>query len=240
MSSCHSRPARKGVSRGLASDVTERLLPLFPLPLVLFPGVPLPLHIFEPRYREMLADCLSGDRRFGIVFAAEDDADAPRRGTVGCIAIIQESESLPDGRSNILVLGGDRFTIARLVAGVRPYLLGEVVTYGDIEEPEEPLDALARQLRSVFERVGRAARTLADDRDPLPALPKDPAALSFTIASLIDLDAAGRQRLLASRSPLGRLRELDTLLTPAVEMLESRAVVHARAKTNGHGPGAVH
>ncbi len=220
--------------------MTERLLPLFPLPLVLFPGVPLPLHIFEPRYREMLTDCLAGDRRFGIVFAAEDDSDAPRRGTVGCIAVIQENESLADGRSNIVVVGGDRFTIARLVTGVRPYLLGEVVTYRDIDEPVEPLDALARQLRSIFERVGRAARTLADDRDPLPALPADPAALSFIIASLIDLDPAGRQRLLASRSPLGRLRELDGLLSPAVEMLESRAVVHARAKTNGHGPGAAH
>ena len=140
--------------------MTERLLPLFPLPLVLFPGVPLPLHIFEPRYREMLADCLAGDRRFGIVFAAEDDPEGPRRGAVGCIAVIQSSETLPDGRSNILVVGGDRFAIARLVAGVRPYLLGEVVTYGDIEEPPEPLGTVARQLRDVFERVGRAARGL--------------------------------------------------------------------------------
>ena len=218
--------------------MTERLLPLFPLPLVLFPGVLLPLHIFEPRYREMLADCLAADRRFGIVYVGEDDADGPERGAVGCIAVIQSNDALPDGRSNILVAGGDRFAIARLVAGVRPYLLGEVVVYGDIEEPPEPLGSLARQMRETFERVGRAARALADDRDPLPALPDDPAALSFTIASLIDLDPAGRQRLLASRSPLGRLRELDALLSPAVETLESRAVIHTRAKTNGHGPGA--
>jgi Lon protease-like protein len=218
--------------------VTERLLPLFPLPLVLFPGVLLPLHIFEPRYQEMLADCLAGDRRFGIVFVPEDDTDGPPRGAVGCIAVIQSSEALPDGRSNILVVGEDRFAIARLVVGVRPYLLGEVVIYGDLEEPAEPLGSLARQLREIFERVGRAARALADDRDPLPALPEDPAALSFTIASLIDLDPAGRQRLLASRSPLGRLRELDALLSPAVDTLESRAVIHTRAKTNGHGPGA--
>ena len=220
--------------------MTERLLPLFPLPLVLFPGVPLPLHIFEPRYREMLADCLAADRRFGIVFTPEDSSDAPDRGAVGCIAVIQNTESLADGRSNIIVVGEDRFAIARLVTGVRPYLLGEVVTYADLEESPEPLGSLARQLRAVFERVGRAARTLADDRDPLPTLPEDPAALSFTIASLIDLDPEGRQRLLASRSPLARLRELDALLSPAVDMLESRAVIHARAKTNGHGPGASH
>ena len=218
--------------------MTERLLPLFPLPLVLFPGVPLPLHIFEPRYREMLADCLAGDRRFGIVFTPEDALDGPGRGAVGCVAHIQKAQALPDGRSNIIVVGEDRFMVGRLVRDARPYLLGEVVSYADLDEPAEALAPFASQLRAVFERVGRAARTLADDRDPLPALPADPGALSFTIASLIDLDGPGRQRLLASRSPLDRLRELDALLSPAVETLESRAIIHARAKTNGHGPGA--
>ena len=220
--------------------MTERLLPLFPLPLVLFPGVPLPLHIFEPRYREMLADCLAGDRRFGIVFTPEEDADGPARGAVGCVAYIQKAQPLPDGRSNIIVVGEDRFMIGRLVTGERPYLLGEVVSYMDLDEPVEALQPFARQLRAVFERVGRAARTLADDRDPLPTLPTDPGALSFTIAALIDLDGPGRQRLLASRSPLDRMRELDAILSPAVDTLESRAVIHARAKTNGHGPGASH
>ena len=218
--------------------MTERLLPLFPLPLVLFPGVPLPLHIFEPRYREMLADCLAGDRRFGIVFTPEEALDSPGRGAIGCVAHIQKAQSLPDGRSNIIVVGEDRFMVGRLVRDARPYLLGEVVSYGDLDEPAEALAPFASQLRAVFERVGRAARTLADDRDPLPTLPTDPGALSFTIASLIDLDGPGRQRLLASRSPLDRLRELDALLSPAVETLESRAIIHARAKTNGHGPGA--
>ncbi len=220
--------------------MTERLLPLFPLPLVLFPGVPLPLHIFEPRYREMLADCLAGDRRFGIVFTPEDRAEGPDRGDVGCVAFVQSTEALPDGRSNLIVVGEERFVIGRLVSGERPYLLGEVLVYTDLDEPVEPLVSFANQLRAIFERVGRAARTLADDRDPLPPLPDDPAALSFTIASLIDLDGPGRQRLLASRSPLARIRELDALLSPAVETLEGRAVIHARAKTNGHGPGAAH
>ena len=220
--------------------MTERLLPLFPLPLVLFPGVPLPLHIFEPRYREMLADCMGGDRRFGIVFTPEEQVDDPGRGAIGCVAYIQKTQSLPDGRSNIIVVGEERFMIGRLVTDARPYLLGEVVSYADIDEPAEALAPFAAQLRAVFERVGRAARTLADDRDPLPTLPSDPGALTFTIASLIDLDGPGRQRLLASRSPLDRLRELDALLSPAVETLESRAIIHARAKTNGHGPGAAH
>ncbi len=220
--------------------MTERLLPLFPLPLVLFPGVPLPLHIFEPRYREMLADCLATDRRFGLVFIPDDESSGPGRGDIGCVALIQTAEELSDGRSNIIVVGEHRFAIGRIVREERPYLLGEVASYADLDEPVDQLTPFADQLRGTFERVGRAARTLADDRDPLPSLPSDPAALSFTIASLIDLDGPGRQRLLASRSPLARLRELDALLSPAVDTLESRAVVHARAKTNGHGPGASH
>ena len=220
--------------------MTERLLPLFPLPLVLFPGVPLPLHIFEPRYREMLADCLAADRRFGIVFTAEENTSGPERGDIGCVAMIQTAQELPDGRSNLIVVGEERFAIGRLVAGERPYLLGEVVSYVDNDEPIEAIAPFADQLRRIFERVGRAARTLADDRDPLPPLPDDPAALTFTIASLIDLDGPARQQILASRSPLGRIRELDALLSPAVDTLETRAVIHARAKTNGHGPGAAH
>jgi len=220
--------------------VTERLLPLFSLPLVLFPGVPLPLHIFEPRYREMVSDCLGGRRRFGIVFSGDEASPGPQRGDVGCVAMIQTVQQLADGRSNLIVVGEERFAIGRLIAEDRPYLLGEVLSYGDFEEPADTLMPFAAQLRGIFERVGRAARTLADDRDPLPALPDDPAALSFTIASLIDLDGPGRQRLLTSRSALGRLRELDALLSPAVDTLEARAVIHARSKTNGHGPGAGH
>jgi Lon protease-like protein len=221
--------------------VTERLLPLFPLPLVLFPGVPLPLHIFEPRYREMLADCLATDRRFGIVFLPDRGReDGPARGDVGCIALIQTAETLPDGRSNIIVTGQERFAVGRLYPEERPYLLGEVMGYRDIEESGEMLMETADRLRLVFERVGRAARALADDSDPLPMLPADPAALSFTIASLIDLDTDVRQELLVSRSPTGRLQKLDALLTPALGSLEQRAGVHIRAKTNGHGPRTVH
>ena len=77
-------------------------LPIFPLSVVLFPGTPLPLHIFEPRYRKMLADCLAGDRRFGITPAGKDDV-MPEPGTVGCIAEVRVNQELPDGRSNVIV-----------------------------------------------------------------------------------------------------------------------------------------
>ena len=95
---------------------------------------------------------------------------------------------------------------------------------------------VADRVRELFSRVGRAARTLADEREALPPLPEDPALLSFAVAGLIDLDAPRRQRILASRSPAGRLRDLESLLGAALGTLEQRAEVHARAKSNGHGP----
>ena len=217
--------------------MASRTLPLFPLPLVLFPGVPLPLHIFEPRYRAMLADCLRGDRCFGIVFRAGDAPDLPPTpGEVGCSAHIDSVKTLPDGRSNILVTGTERFTVQRVVSSGQAYYAGEVAAFEDDVEPAEPLARLAAAVSDLFLRVGRAARTLADDSDPLPDLPDDPGRLSFTIASLIDLDASARQRLLASRSASGRLRQIDALLSSTADVMESRAAVHHRARGNGSGP----
>jgi hypothetical protein len=91
-------------------------------------------------------------------------------------------------------------------------------------------------VHALFLRVGTAARSLNDDGDALPELPDDPALLAFAIAAVIDMDTGARQRLLASRSASARLRDVEMLMAPAVEALEARAVVHTRAKSNGHGP----
>lgn len=100
-------------------------LPLFPLEVVLFPGTPLPLHIFEPRYRTMLADCLAADERFGLLPPARDGSP-PLSGTVGCIARIRASHELPDGRSNIVVVGERRFLLRQALTADSPYLIGLV------------------------------------------------------------------------------------------------------------------
>lgn len=214
-----------------------RRLPLFPLPLVLFPRAPLPLHIFEPRYRRLLADCLAGDRQFGLISRPEEVDDtqlAP--GAVGCIAHIESAQELPDGRSNILVTGGERFQLVQFVPDPAPYHVGEVAPYEDEPEPAAKLAPMAARLRELFERVGRSARTIADDLSPLPDLPDDPADLTFAVAQYIDLDFELQQRLLASHSASERLRHLLALLDDVVERIEQRAFRHLRARGNGHGP----
>jgi len=215
------------------------LLPLFPLPLVLFPGAPLPLHIFEPRYRQMLADCLAGDSRFGIVFRPEGIGDTDlETGRVGCIAEVDDAHTLPDGRSNIVVHGVRRFALQRFIASSAPYHVGEVAEYEDLPEDESSLGPIATRVRELFARVGKAARTLADDHDLLPSLPEEADALSFGIAALIDIEAPRRQELLVSRLASERLEMIERLLGGAVESLEARARVHGRAKSNGRGPYA--
>jgi Lon protease-like protein len=154
---------------------------------------------------------------------------------VGCVARIDDSVLLDDGRSNIVVTGGARFALESFVVAPTPYHTAEVRDYADAEEDAERVAAAAARVRHLFGRVGRAARGLADDSTPVPALPGDDARLSFTVASHIDLDAAARQRLLESRSPSGRLDELERLLAAAVAPIERRAAVHERAKSNGHG-----
>lgn len=217
--------------------MTTRRLPLFPLPLVLFPGVPLPLHIFEPRYRIMLADCLEGDREFGIAFRPDGvaEGDLPS-GHIGCVAHVESTELLPDGRSNVIVRGTERFMLDRYLDSARPYFVAETSAYDDVEEPPLTLEPSAKRVRELFKRVGTAARTLTDDPDALPVLPDNPALLAFAIAALIEMEPGTRQRLLASRSPSGRLRDIEMVLSPAVDSLERRATVHVRAKSNGHGP----
>ncbi|MEO6445007.1 MAG: LON peptidase substrate-binding domain-containing protein [Gemmatimonadaceae bacterium] len=213
-------------------------VPIFPLPLVLLPRATQPLHVFEPRYRQLLTDCVEGTREFGMIYRTPEVAEHEiPAGTAGCLAHIQSTQALPDGRSNILVTGGDRFTLRDFVDDAAPYLIAVVERFEDDAEGAPALHEIADRLRTLFTRVGRSARAIQDDATPLPDLPADPAEVSFAIAQYIDLDLADKQRLLASRSPLARLQRLEEALAPVVESMERRAVVHTRARTNGHGEG---
>ena len=208
-------------------------LPIFPLSVVLFPGTPLPLHIFEPRYRRMLADCLAGDRRFGITPAGKDDK-APETGTVGCIAEVRVNQELPDGRSNIIVFGGDRFVLTGAVAEDAPYHVAMVQTFED-EPGSEPEDDSAARLRELFTGYYALLRQLNDVEPENATLPDDPLALSFHVAAAIDCDPGVKQRLLVERSTGRRVQALLMLIPILTAGVESALRVHRRAHTNGRG-----
>lgn len=218
----------------------SRSIPIFPLPLVLFPGAVQPLHIFEPRYRRMLADCLEGDAEFGILCRLRDVAEtAIQPGTIGCIAHIESQQELGDGRSNIMVMGTERFIFRSFVESAAPYHMGLVDPVTEPAASSDVLVALSERVRSTFKRVGQAARQMQDDPSPLPELPTDPGQLSFAVAQYVDLDLPDKQRILSAIAPDERLRQLDQLLSPLVTELEERALVHGHAKSNGRGHGQI-
>ena len=208
-------------------------LPIFPLSVVLFPGTPLPLHIFEPRYRRMLADCLAGDRRFGIVPPGKDDR-LPDPGTVGCIAEIRVNQELPDGRSNIIVFGGERFVLSGSVADAAPYFVGMVQTFED-EPGTVPQDESPARLRELFTGYYALLRQLNDVEPDDPSLPDDPLGLSFQVSAAIDCDPGVKQRLLVERSTARRVQALLMLIPILTAGVESALRVHRRAHTNGRG-----
>ncbi|PYP22338.1 MAG: ATP-dependent protease [Gemmatimonadetes bacterium] len=216
-----------------------RELPIFPLPLVLFPGAPQPLHIFEPRYRQLLADCLAADRRFGVAYVAPprapDDDPAPRPGDLGCVALIRSTQELPDGRSNVLTVGERRFVLIAWCAGDQPYRLGRVEEFDD--EPSEPgeAEALAAGVRDDFSRLVGALGVLTDREHEAIELPADPQELSFQVSAALELDAEAKRSLQALRSTTARLRHLGGLLEPLAADAERRATVRRRAKGNGRG-----
>lgn len=208
-------------------------LPIFPLSVVLFPGNPLPLHIFEPRYRRMLADCLAADRRFGIT-PALDDAAPPGPGTVGCVAEIRVNQELPDGRSNIVVVGGSRFELGHLLEEPAPYLIAMVQSFDDDMGTEPAVDEI-ESLRQLSHRYLTGLRELSDAVPDESALPEDAMTLSFHMAGSIECDLGVKQRLLAERSTARRIRALLLLLPVLTSGLESGIKVHRQAHTNGKG-----
>jgi ATP-dependent Lon protease len=208
-------------------------LPIFPLSVVLFPGTPLPLHIFEPRYKRMLSDCLAGDRRFGITPMAEASA-VPEPGAVGCVAEVRVNQDLPDGRSNIVVVGGPRFVLSRLLDESLPYLVAMVEGFEDDASSDPPAEDVA-SLRQLFARYFAGLRELNDSMPEEIVLPDDPSSLSFHAAGGIECDLGVKQRLLAERSTARRIKALNLLLPVLTSAVESGIKVHRRAHSNGKG-----
>ncbi len=188
-------------------------LPLFPLNVVLFPGIPFQLHIFEERYKEMVSRCLDTDGRFGVVLIKDGvEALGPlaEPHPVGCVAQIAKVERLPEGRMNITVIGQERFQIFKLNQD-RPYLVGQVEPYPfDVDDPR----ALAEAADGLRPWVLHYLRELTGDsgeKIEADSLPDDPLDLAFVAAYVLHTPPVQKQQLLAQSdalSLLGGLREL--------------------------------
>ncbi len=204
-------------------------LPLFPLQVVLFPGSLMPLHIFEPRYRQMLADCLASDRSFGILPPPPGESGGtPAIGAVGCQAVITRHDPLPDGRSNIVVSGAARFRLTALVENDRRYLRGRTEEYRDIGAVADP-EIISRLRQEITEwlRSGQP-----DQQPPRIDWSEDPTTFSFQAAAVLNLDHPTRQRLLEYRSSAERVMEL-TLLLPELKRVQQQSDLERIAATNG-------
>jgi ATP-dependent Lon protease len=222
-----------------ASDKVRGLreLPLFPLPVVLFPGVPLPLHIFEPRYRQMLLDIRAANNLFGLAYfdATTSENEVPPAGHIGCVAEVTEAQAFPDGRSNILTVGLIRFRIESYVDRGDPYLVAQVSYFEDEDEDEALLAVPAKEVAETFTRIAQAVRTINDERATLPDISNtEPQRLSFLVAAAIEIEAEVKQELLELRSTSERLNRLRAMLDIAVTGYEERARIHELAKSNGH------
>jgi Lon protease-like protein len=197
------------------------LLPLFPLDVVLLPGMPLPLHIFEPRYREMISECLDLSQPFGVLRGKEQEL-----AEIGCTAeILTVTKKYPDGRMDIVTEGRARFEVLQLNQE-RSFLQGDVLYLQD-----EP-DAVSQ------EETGRAVKLHGEIMTLAGAVPEksmdvEEGQLSFHLAGSLPLDPDFKQTLLGMKSEAERLRAIISFFENILPTM--RRTVHVRRKAGGNG-----
>lgn len=197
------------------------LLPLFPLDVVLLPGVPLPLHIFEPRYKEMIRECLAQNAPFGVVRALEEGM-----AEVGCTAeIVSVTKEYSDGRMDLVAEGRKRFEVLELKRE-RAFLQAEVLLV-----PDEP-GAVAEEDKARAIQVHLEILSLAGAVQDLSAA--DDSALSFYLAGSLPLDLDFKQSLLAMRSESDRIQAVAGFLESILPNLRRAAKAREKAGGNGH------
>lgn len=207
------------------SSVSLCELPLFPLPeVVLFPGRPLPLHIFEDRYRLMINTVLEGDRKFGVLLWNPTISQSVN---VGCVAEISDVVKLRDGRMNIMTVGLQRFRIVEIVRQL-PYLVGKVEWLEDTK-PDMETRMIGEQVDKSLRHVVGLANKLTRKETIVPDdLPTDPIYLSFWVASLFFNTSGDRQELLELCDTSVRLKkELALLDTLKMELAARSAIEDA-------------
>ena len=223
-------------------------LPLFPLETVLCPGIALPLHVFEPRYRRLTERCLETNQPFGVVLirqGREVGGGDLAISAIGTTAEIRSAERQPDGRYELLVVGGARFEVRDVDTDSEPYLLADVKpldeVVGNLERADELADRVMRRfvtyLRLLRPQMGESVPTIgvqvevegltgAAASGELGSaglrIPDDPGTLSHLFSGIVLVDSLRRQSLLEADTAEERLAELDRLLATEIRLLGLR------------------
>ncbi len=193
---------------------------LFPLGIVLLPTERVPLHIFEPRYRELIGECMDEESEFGLVYADEDGVRE-----IGTRAHVAEVlERFDDGRLNMLVEGGERFRVEKLTRG-RAFMTAEVVPVED--EPGFASAEAAAHATGSFRALATLAGAEPDELDESSPI------LSYELAAQVELASDAKQGLLESPWEEERLERVTELLDGARKLLMAARELGERAKTNG-------
>jgi Lon protease-like protein len=218
------------------------LLPLFPLGTVLFPGLVLPLHIFEPRYQKLVQDLSALPdgvaKEFGVVAIRRGwevgvpdgevsitPGDALTLYEIGCTAEVRQITELSEGGFDLMTVGRRRFRLVRIEAGAAPYLTGEIEWLPDETGDAERAEDLAAGVLAAFQRYLKVLRRV--DTDGGEQLPDDPTVLSHLVAATATLTLDERQRLLAEPDTVSRLRAERAMLRRESALLQQLRAVPA-------------
>jgi Lon protease-like protein len=196
-------------------------LGLFPLPIVLVPTERIPLHIFEPRYRELIDECVEAGDDFGLALSSGDGA-VHEIGTRARVTDVLEV--LDDGRMNIVVEGGERFRLLELTTG-RSFTTGIVEPVVDLDEPADPKDI--ERAAAIFAELAQLADTDVDLPDP------GSETYDWELAARVDFGVEPKQEILAATSPRARMSRLVELLDTSLEAMRLEATLRERASRNG-------
>lgn len=217
----------------MAGGPISKVMPVFPLNTVVFPRMPLPLHIFEERYRQMVRDLRDGDGRFCVALIKEgvEGGGEATPHDVGCVVEPAHTRQLPDGRFYLVALGVERARITLLDRESKPYLLGTVEAWP--EEQAEVATSLLDRASGLFIQYARYRMALIGQTQDDLTLPEEADMLSYVLATAIELGAGERQRLLETPGTAARLEAEVALLQAEVPILHALASTPQPSDTQG-------
>jgi Lon protease-like protein len=217
----HQQPSGGGV-RSFRIEFVSDLLPLFPLELVLFPGMALPLHIFEPRYKEMIGECVQHDSHFGIVRAVEDGL-----AQVGCSAeVVTVVKRYEDGQLDIVARGVRRFEVVELNQD-RSFLQADVKFLTELDDAETTTRKKAFDLHQKLILMAASGQTV-------PTIEAPEEFLSYFLISQLPVDLDFKQTILAMPSEAQRLATLVEYYEAILPELGRRMQAKKKSGSNGH------